>query len=120
MNLLTLNSDIGGGGYGQNIASVGSTDANTYTAMQMLADATTNMWYNGEVGEYLESFYGEANPDFSNFDAWGHFSQLVWKSSTTVGCATQKCAAGTMYSDMESWFTVCNYGPEGKISPCPP
>jgi hypothetical protein len=88
--------------------------------MDMLADATTNMWYNGEVDLFLPSYYGEANPDFSNFDAWGHFSQLVWKSTTKIGCATQYCEAGTMYSGMSSWFTVCNYAAEGKSCPIDP
>jgi hypothetical protein len=48
------------------------------------------------------------------FESWGHFSQVVWKGSMTVGCASQFCAAGTIFAGFESWFTVCNV-PQGKF-----
>jgi hypothetical protein len=71
------------------------------------------MWYNGELAAYLPSYYGQANPDFSNFEVWGHFSQVVWKSTTSIGCATQFCKSGTLFPTVAGWFTVCNYGPAG-------
>lgn len=82
----------------------------------MLAGAVTDMWYNGELGLFLPSYYGEANPDMTDFDKWGHFSQLVWKDSTEVGCATQYCPAGGLFPSFAGWYTVCNYGPPGKFS----
>jgi len=106
----------GGGGYGQNIASYGATgDVESLGASAMVAGSITDMWYNGEINSYLPSYYGESTPDMSNFDAWGHFSQVVWAGSDTVGCASQYCAANTMFSGMASWFTVCNYGPAGNM-----
>lgn len=60
------------------------------------------------------TFYGLANPPSgTNLDSWGHYTQLIWKSSTKVGCYTAKCPAGTVLS-MQSWYTVCNYSPPGK------
>jgi hypothetical protein len=71
--------------------------------------AITNMWYNGEVNNWLPSYYGEASPDMSNFESWGHFSQVVWSGSTGIGCASVLCADGTIFAGYQTWFTVCNY-----------
>ncbi|KAK3489010.1 CAP domain-containing protein [Neurospora hispaniola] len=108
----------GGGGYGQNIAMWGSSDKQTVQdvgAVKAGAQATTNMWYNGELSLWPASDYGKANPDMSNFEGWGHFSQLVWKESKELGCFTQFCPQGTMSSQMDVWYTVCNYYPAGNM-----
>jgi len=51
----------------------------------------------------------------SNFEGWGHFSQVVWVGSAAVGCASHYCASGTIFSTLPSWFTVCNYVPPGMF-----
>lgn len=105
----------GGGGYGQNIAMYAATDADSMTEELAIAQAITQMWYNGEVGLYPSSSYGQANPDFSNFEGWGHYSQMVWVGSTQFGCAAQYCPAGTMEPSMAAWYSVCNYYPAGNV-----
>ena len=58
------------------------------------------------------------NPDMTNFEKWGHFSQIVWAASTSVGCATFDCNAqglANVASDTPKYFTVCNYYPEGNM-----
>jgi len=52
----------------------------------------------------------------SNFEAWGHFSQVVWVASTTIGCATQQCPNGVSGAgdNVPPYFTVCNYKDTGK------
>ncbi|XP_044717371.1 cysteine-rich secretory protein family domain-containing protein [Hirsutella rhossiliensis] len=80
----------GGGGYGQNLA----------------------FWYNSEMANW--QFYGQDKPPSSSSGGLAHFTQLVWKDTTKVGCATVKCAAGTV-SPFDSWYTVCNYNPQGNI-----
>lgn len=83
----------------------------------LVSGVVSNMWYNGELGLFPTSEYGEANPDMSNFSGWGHFSQVVWKGTTQVGCATVYCATGTpMFPSRTSgWYTVCNYKQAGNM-----
>lgn len=106
----------GGGGYGQNIAMYASSDENALDENTAIAQAITDMWYNSEL-ELYPNAYG-SNPDMSDFEAWGHFSQIVWKEQSSLGCAVQKCAPGTMESGMTAWFSVCNYYPAGKSPFC--
>lgn len=103
----------GGGGYGQNIAAYASSDFTGFTQELLLEVAISDQWYNGEAPSF--TYYGEATPDMSDFESWGHFSQMVWASTTGVGCATQLCAADTIFDGMESYFTVCNYEGAGNI-----
>ncbi|TRX98646.1 hypothetical protein FHL15_000720 [Xylaria flabelliformis] len=106
----------GDGGYGQNIALWGvSSGAEKLGATGAVKMAATNMWYDGEFNSFLPSYYGQATPDMGNFESWGHLSQLVWASSTTVGCAVQFCPKGTAYDNLDAWFTVCNYSPPGNV-----
>lgn len=63
---------------------------------------------------YYENLYGQANPDMSLFEKWGHFSQIVWKGTEQVGCATVVCdSLGNVDSTEPLPFTVCNYSPAG-------
>ena len=98
-----------GGGYGQNIAAGVGPGA--------ISRIITNMFYNGEVN-WFDGLYGEEHPDMTNFEHWGHFSQLVWKSTTQVGCATQYCPNGLANTGahVPPYFTVCNYKSPGNFA----
>ena len=37
-----------------------------------------------------ETKYPYAQPHYD--DAWGHFTQMVWRNSSTIGCAVGHCA----------------------------
>lgn len=125
--LIVIRRAPGGGGYGQNIA--GGSAAGNITA------TLTNGFYNGELPLYPE--FGTNNPNNTLFEKWGHFSQLVWNSTTSVGCYTEVCSPpgastldcnpdGTSYlsklpcgnGGIPAIFTVCNYHPAGKLY-CP-
>ncbi|OCT52425.1 SCP-like extracellular protein [Cladophialophora carrionii] len=99
-------TSTGGGGYGQNIGA--GAPPEDIPAM------ITNEMYNGEIGFYPG--YG-SEPDMSNFEKWGHYSQIVWKSTTGVGCATQYCPNGLANTggNVSPYFTVCNYSPPGNF-----
>ena len=103
-------TSTGGGGYGQNIGA-GAAPAD-------IPAMITNEMYNDEIGFYPG--YG-SEPDMSNFEKWGHYSQIVWKSTTAVGCATQYCPNGLANTggDVSPYFTVCNYSPPGTSLPPP-
>ncbi|GAT28463.1 SCP-like extracellular protein [Aspergillus luchuensis] len=74
----------------------------------------TNLMYNDEMGYYTD-LYGEADPDMTYFDNWGHFSQIVWAATTHVGCATVTCdSLGNVDASEALPFTVCNYSPAGN------
>ncbi|KAF3768874.1 hypothetical protein M406DRAFT_355061 [Cryphonectria parasitica EP155] len=100
-----------GQAYGQNIAYIAgsdlTTDINTF-----LASSITNSWFDNEIELYPG--YG-SEPDMTLFDSWGHYSQVVWKGSNSIGCAVQACEAGTLDADYPGFFSVCNYWPAGNV-----
>lgn len=104
------NTEMDGGGYGQNIAA--GVKADNVSAV------ITELFYNGEVGLY-EGQYGKESPDMSNFHEWGHFTQIVWKGTTEVGCATVDCSSSGLANtggNVPPYFTVCNYKSPGNYA----
>lgn len=101
------NVTANGGGYGQNIG-VG------YLPIAM-AIFINDLYYN-EVNNYLPSYYG-TEPNLAYFGNYGHFTQIVWKSTTAVGCYTQDCSATGVAGAAGAlpYFTVCNYAPAGNV-----
>lgn len=99
-------TSTGGGGYGQNIGA-GAPPSD-------VPGMITNEMYNNEINWYPLPYGVE--PDMTNFEKWGHYSQIVWKSTTSVGCATQYCPGGLANTGggVSPYFTVCNYSPPGK------
>ena len=76
-------------GYGENLAWASFS---SYTAV-----AATNAWYNEK-------------PDYTcaSGKACGHYTQVVWKNSTTLGCAGVVCSNG------QGIIYGCNYNPPGN------
>lgn len=79
-----------GGPYGENIA-IGYGNAT----------ATVEAW--GD--ERKEYDFGK--PGFEH--GTGHFTQLVWKNTTTMGCERVLCAGN------KGWFVACEYWPRGNV-----
>jgi hypothetical protein len=85
-----------------------------------LPTTVSDLWYNDEM--LLFPAYGvndlPTGPN-SNFQNWGHFSQLVWKGSREIGCWTARCGPGTSIGGSGTmYFTSCLYSPPGKTT-CP-
>jgi uncharacterized protein YkwD len=82
--------------------TTGSIDATN------LASKAVTSWYN-EVSKYDYN-----NPGFSS--ATGHFTQVVWKSTTQLGCGAArgtKTMNGTKYN---AFYVVCHYLPAGNVT----
>lgn len=46
----------------------------------------------------------------------GHYTQLVWRASTGVGCASQTCSANSPFGGSAPWtLVVCDYAPPGNF-----
>lgn len=102
--------------YGQNLALGNPADD--------IAGIITDQWY-AEVNAFAGN-YGQAQPDYGtnmeNFEQWGHFTQVVWKSTTKIGCATWRCksvaSSATDSTPMPAAYggdvTYCNYQSPGN------
>ncbi|KAF2142164.1 uncharacterized protein K452DRAFT_227367 [Aplosporella prunicola CBS 121167] len=82
------------GPYGENLAT---NYANTSAALAA--------WANEAAA------FDFQDPGFSK--QTGHFSQLVWKGTTSVGCARKDCSASEGSAD--GWYVVCEYSPRGNV-----
>ncbi|KAI5363494.1 Putative CAP domain-containing protein [Septoria linicola] len=101
--------DFDGGNYGQNLAA-GVKGEN-------ISSVITDLWYNGE--EPLYPAYGREPTDSemtNTFHSWGHFTQVVWKNTSIIGCATTHCSGGVANtgSNVLPYLTVCNYKTPGN------
>jgi uncharacterized protein YkwD len=113
------NMNVNGGHYGQNLAAYGTSSSNfgSLDTASIVAWSITESWYNGEAA-YIP--FGQNSPSGSGPEYF-HATQVIWKSSVQVGCATVSCAAGTIFPITDpknpeaAWYTVCNYGPQGNV-----
>ncbi len=49
--------------------------------------------------------------------ACGHYTQLVWRASTRLGCGMQMCTQNSPFTSFPTWeLWVCNYAPPGNVS----
>ncbi|KAL9127231.1 MAG: hypothetical protein Q9217_003848 [Psora testacea] len=120
--------DVGGGGYGQNIAA-GYAPGN-------ISAQLTNKLYNDEIvlfQEALGGVWGNDQPDMTNRRKWGHATQMLWRDTTSFACYTATChppgadplacdSSGQSYvknvacgnGGTMAYNTVCNYYPPGN------
>lgn len=78
-----------GGPYGENLAE---GYPNATASVEAWGDEGNS--YDYEAGEFTEKT--------------GHFTQLVWKNTTDVGCDRRLCGES-------GWYLVCEYWPRGNI-----
>jgi uncharacterized protein YkwD len=79
-----------GGQYGENLA------AGTEGVLD--PEATVKMWYD-EIAKYRF-------PDGGFSMETGHFTQVIWRGTTQVGCGHAQCKGNDIW--------VCNYDPAGN------
>jgi pathogenesis-related protein 1 len=81
-----------GSPYGENVA--GGT-------VGFSAAAAFNMWAVEKSGYVF-------NPAYAFDNNTGHYTQIVWRNTTEVGCAMAQCATGYL-------VYVCRYRPPGNV-----
>ncbi|KAF7843077.1 pathogenesis-related protein 1-like [Senna tora] len=82
----------GGGKYGENLA---------WSSGEMSGTAAVQMWVNEKAD------YDYNSNTCRSGKQCGHYTQVVWRSSTKLGCAKVKCNNGAT-------FITCNYSPPGN------
>lgn len=92
-------------GAGENLY-VYYTTATSITS-DSLAKGAIDSWYN-EV-----KLYNYAAPGFSS--ATGHFTQVVWKGSTQLGCGASKGTKTLNGTKFNAFYVVCHYSPAGNV-----
>ncbi|KAH8120126.1 CAP domain-containing protein [Phellopilus nigrolimitatus] len=77
-----------------------------------LAAGTGNSY---NISSAVQSWTNEASQYNSGNPQPSHFTQVVWKASTQVGCALQSCNGIFSASFGQAKFYVCEYYPQGNV-----
>ncbi|BGP13486.1 hypothetical protein JCM10213_001759 [Rhodosporidiobolus nylandii] len=93
------------GPYGENLAANAGTGPQP--SQTQIVVGLIGLW------EDEASDYDPSNPVYS------HFTQMVWKSTTNLGCAMASCPGGTIFDAQygNSNYLVCEYSPPGNVYP---
>ncbi|KAI8618367.1 CAP domain-containing protein [Chytriomyces sp. MP71] len=67
---------------------------------------------NSECANYAKRF---EIGGFDNIDAWGHYTQVVWPTTTQVGCVSVDCTGFGVGSLVGGQNIVCEYEPRGNV-----
>ncbi|KAG0565494.1 hypothetical protein KC19_8G194600 [Ceratodon purpureus] len=84
--------------YGENIAYAPSSNSSPTTVV-------TNVW----VAEKKLWDYNTKTCTGASWKECGHFTQVVWNTTTSVGCASAACVANANFT-----YYVCEYYPPGN------
>jgi uncharacterized protein YkwD len=114
-----------------------SWDATVAAAAQSWADQCNFSHYT--AGKYGQNLYASAGGGYpsaqSVVDDWisevanydytanscsgtcGHYTQVVWRTSTSLGCGIKFCSTNSPFgSQFSNWYiVVCNYLPPGNF-----
>jgi len=89
--------------YGENLSGgpgVWSTDKDAYTALGFAV-----MSFGNE-----KKYYKNVPVDVdSNFYKYGHYTQIIWRTTREIGCAIGK------RKDIPGYIVVCRYNPSGNM-----
>ena len=71
-------------------------------------------------GEVVDSWVSEdADYDYASNSCsavCGHYTQVVWRNTVSVGCAAVTCTVNSPFGGSDPWINwVCNYDPAGNF-----
>ena len=89
----------GTGGLGENLAAGAPTES--------VSDAVAS-W----VGE--EQYYDHASNTCASGQECGHYTQVVWSTTTAAGCAQTICTTGSPFGSGQWQISVCDFSPPGN------
>ncbi|NBC38334.1 CAP domain-containing protein [Corallococcus exiguus] len=92
--------NAGRGNAGENIAAATPDYLNAKTVVKGWVD---------EVADYDYSKNACASGK-----ACGHYTQVVWRNTRRLGCATKRCTVNSPFGTSSWDFWVCNYAPPGN------
>ena len=102
------------GSYGENIFA-------SYTSgsgVASMTDAVNDWAAEEQYYDIADNTCNTANPP-NEAQTCGHYTQLVWADTTTVGCGKTYCTTGSPFkgAPTPNWtFVVCDYNPEGNFN----
>jgi pathogenesis-related protein 1 len=106
--------------YGENLSVFGGTgggkrDGSTPVSVSTAVQAV-NSWAAEEMCWTYGTISGTEKCDKTctnslHSDGCGHYTQVVWRKSTQVGCGVATCKNGSITEDI--W--ICNYAPAGNF-----
>lgn len=101
-NTCTWAHNGGRGNLGENLYGSAGATTNTASVVSWAAEA---------------QYYNLATNTCIAGQVCGHYTQLVWRSTTSVGCARRTCTTGSPFPSFPTWqIVVCNYAPPGNYS----
>jgi pathogenesis-related protein 1 len=97
-------------GYGENLAAFSSTRTPASTE-----DQAVKGWADEKMCYSFGTVAGTERCDMAcyarlNSDGCGHYTQIVWRKSTQLGCGVASCKNGLFTMDI--W--ICNFAPGGN------
>jgi uncharacterized protein YkwD len=102
--------------YGENL-SAGWRESNGQPVLPgRTADASVDAWY-CEIAAYnynAPAIVGGTTSGCTPVN--GHFTQVVWKGTTQVGCAQATCSINSGSGPKQGTLWVCKYSPAGNIN----
>jgi hypothetical protein len=89
-----------GAGLGENIAAGAPTES--------IAAAVAS--WDGEA-----MYYTYSSNSCASGQQCGHYTQVVWKTTTAVGCAHVSCTTNSPFGGSGAWdLSVCDFSPPGN------
>lgn len=61
-----------------------------------------------------EPYYNYASNSCASGQQCGHYTQMVWRATTQLGCGIKQCSTGSPLSSSQWTYVVCNYSTPGN------